>query len=86
MKKQPQEKKSPQEIVRVLRVIEYEGPRSWVEETVRKSIHGEKQVSLGCFIRAASVNVFPKLIAIRIQAASRRRQEEASIITRAMRG
>lgn len=34
-----------EDIVRVLRVVEYEGPRSWVEATVAKSIHGEKDVS-----------------------------------------
>ena len=46
------------DIVRVLRVIEYEGERSWVESTVKGSIHGELKMGEGV-IRAATVNEFP---------------------------
>ena len=31
-----------QDYVRVLRIIEYIGPRDWVEKTVANSIHGTK--------------------------------------------
>jgi hypothetical protein len=33
------------DIVRVLRLIEYVGPRDWVEATLRSSIHGQKALS-----------------------------------------
>jgi len=46
------------DIVRVLRVIEYEGERAWVESTVRGSIHGEMVID-GGVIRAVTVNEFP---------------------------
>ena len=36
-----------QDLVRVLRVIEYTGPRNRVEETVRKSLQGTKDVGNG---------------------------------------
>jgi hypothetical protein len=34
----------PEDIIRVTRVIQYVGPRSWVEATVAKSIQGTKDV------------------------------------------
>lgn len=46
------------DIVRVLRVIEYEGERGWVEAQVAKSIHGERNIG-GGVIRAVTVNEFP---------------------------
>jgi len=33
-----------QDIIRVLRIIEYVGPRNKVEDTVKRSIHGEKVI------------------------------------------
>lgn len=50
------------DIVRVLRVIEYEGPREWVEHTVARSIQGEKEVGNGRVIRAATVAIYPKIL------------------------
>jgi hypothetical protein len=35
------------EEVAVLRVIEYRGPRSWVEETVKRSLHGTRLLEVG---------------------------------------
>lgn len=35
----------PEDIVRVTRVVQYVGPRSWVEATVGGSVHGVKNVS-----------------------------------------
>ncbi len=47
------------EIVRVLRVLEYVGERSWVEQTVARAIHGEKHFPPGV-IKAATVGVYPE--------------------------
>jgi hypothetical protein len=46
------------EVVRVIRVIEYEGPREWVEEMLSKALRGEFQPRRGCFIRANVVGPF----------------------------
>jgi hypothetical protein len=50
--------------VRVLRVIEYVGDRSWVEQEVARSIHGTKVID-GKYgkgeIRAATIGVYPEI-------------------------
>lgn len=58
-----------EDIVRVLRIVEYVGPRSWVEATVAKSIHGTKDVSeymggprQGKIIRAATIGTYPEIL------------------------
>lgn len=38
------------EIVSVMRVIQYVGKRSWVEDTVRRAIHGEMVTDQGKII------------------------------------
>jgi hypothetical protein len=43
------------EIIRVLRVIEYEGDREWIERTLAKSIEGEYVISPTRIIRATVV-------------------------------
>lgn len=52
--------------VRVLRIVEYEGPREWVERTVSQSLHGTCLIGTRsdgpCIIRGATVNEFPILI------------------------
>lgn len=48
--------------VRVIRVIEYTGPRDWVEKTLAQSIHGEHHCGTGCVIRAATIGEFPEII------------------------
>lgn len=50
-----------EDIIRVLRVIEYVGPRSRVEETVSNSIHGEKHFG-GLTIRAAVIGEYPEIL------------------------
>lgn len=50
------------DIVRVLRVIEYIGPREWVEKTVGNSIHGTKTVQPNCEIRAATIGTYPEIL------------------------
>lgn len=55
-----------EETVRVLRVLEYTGPRSKVEDLISRSIHGEKKVGgVGEFeitIRAATIGSFPEIL------------------------
>lgn len=51
--------------VRVLRVIEYIGPRDWVESVVSKSIHGEKILGDGKVIKAATIGNYPEVLEIK---------------------
>ena len=46
------------DIIRVLRTIEYVGPRDRVEDTVARSIHGTKPAGHGMYIHAATVGAF----------------------------
>ena len=48
--------------IRVLRIIEYVGPRDWVEKTVEKSIHGTKAMDNGAVIRAATIGGYPEIL------------------------
>ena len=52
--------------IKVVRIVIYEGPRKWVEETVSKSIHGTRHFpisgSAAAKIRAVSLNEFPEEI------------------------
>lgn len=50
------------QVVRVLRVIEYVGERKWVEATVAGSIQGEKHLSGGNIIRAATLGAYPEVL------------------------
>lgn len=47
--------------IRVIRVIEYVGPREQVEEQVRNSIHGERKVR-DMTIRVSTLGVLPEVI------------------------
>jgi hypothetical protein len=52
--------------VRVLRLVEYDGPRSWVESTLAHAIHGRKLVSTlhghrGC-ITAVTLTQYPEIL------------------------
>ena len=49
------------DIIRVLRVVEYTGDRSVVEETVSRSIHGEHK-SRGMIIRVATIGTYPEIL------------------------
>lgn len=54
--------------IRILRILEYIGPRDAVEEQVRNSIHGERKgtrslLSNGyCTIRATTLGSFPEIL------------------------
>lgn len=52
----------PDEPVSVIRVLEYRGPRTWVEDTVRRSIHGTRIVETGKSITGATVSDFPRRV------------------------
>lgn len=52
-----------EDTIRILRIVEYTGPRSAIEEQVRNSIHGERKVVHGTVtIRAATVGEFPEIL------------------------
>lgn len=54
------------DVIRVLRIIEYVGPRAWVEKTINKSIHATKifHIDPSCKISAATIGTFPELLEI----------------------
>jgi hypothetical protein len=51
-----------EETVRVLRIIEYVGPRNWVERVVSESIHGTKMIGDDRMIRAATIGEYPEIL------------------------
>lgn len=51
-----------EDIIRVLRVIEYSGPRSKVEEQVANSISGEKRLHNGMVIKVATIGLYPEIL------------------------
>ena len=54
---------SSEDIVRVLRVIEYTGPRSSVERQISNSIHGTLSIPVSrLFIRAATIGEYPEIL------------------------
>lgn len=51
-----------EDIVRVLRIIEYVGPRSWVEKQLAGSITGTKTFVPGTQIHVATIGEFPEIL------------------------
>lgn len=53
-----------EDTIRVLRVIEYTGPRSLVEKQIANSLHGEKRTGPGeqITIRVATLGTFPEIL------------------------
>ena len=51
-----------QDRVRVLRVIEYIGPRDWIEKQVAASIHGTKDLGQGRLINVATIGAYPEIL------------------------
>lgn len=54
-----------QEIVRVLRIVEYVGPRELVEKQVARSMHGPHTFCLvggDLTIRAATIGEYPEIL------------------------
>lgn len=51
------------DIVRVLRILEYEGPREWIEETLRRrAVKKEYRIGAHSTIREAIVGEFPTIL------------------------
>ena len=56
------------DIVRVLRLVEYVGPREWVEKTVQQSLHGTRTLeepgtgSSGARITAITLTEYPEVL------------------------
>ena len=56
-----------EDIVRVLRIIEYIGPRSEIEKVMTRSLHGTKEFrheAGDVTIRAATLGEFPEILEI----------------------
>jgi hypothetical protein len=51
-----------QEQVRVLRVIEYTGPRDKVEDQIERSLHGTKRLPNGVVIKGATLGDYPEIL------------------------
>lgn len=53
-----------EDIVRVIKIVVYEGERSWVEKTLLSSITGTKEIpnTNGCRIHAATLGSFPEVL------------------------
>lgn len=51
-----------EDIVRVLRIYEIKGPRSWVEDVVQRSIQGTKIIDTGKSITGVTIHPFPEII------------------------
>lgn len=51
----------PEDIVRVLRIYEFSGPRGLVESQVEKSIHGRFMAN-GVIIKAATIGCYPEVL------------------------
>ncbi len=52
-----------EDIVRVIRIVEYVGPRQWVESTVERAIHGTKVLGRNQRISAVTLGAFPEIMA-----------------------
>lgn len=50
------------DIVRVVRIYEFSGPRALVEQQVANSIQGEKRPGNGVTIKAATLGLYPELL------------------------
>lgn len=61
--KEQVDSRTSEELVRVLRVIEYTGPRALVEAQVERSLHGTKRLTNGVTIKAATIGEYPELLA-----------------------
>lgn len=49
---------------RVLRLVEYIGPREWVEETVRRAVHGTHRFDNGKSVTGVTLTEYPEVLRI----------------------
>lgn len=52
----------PNDLVRILRIIEYTGPRDAVEKHFIGVLYGEKRQTDGVVIKAATIGQFPEIL------------------------
>lgn len=50
------------DIIRVLRIVEYTGPRERVEKQIRLSLHGTRDCGNGLTITVATLHEFPEVL------------------------
>ena len=50
------------QIVRVLKIVEYVGPREWVEQTIKRSLPKETRLGSSCIIRTAVIGTYPEIL------------------------
>lgn len=68
--------------VRVLRLLEYEGPREWVESTLsQNAIKGTRNFGPDCHIREGMIGSFPVVVE-QIEEASKVTEKEYTFMTR----
>lgn len=51
-----------EDIIRVLRIIEYVGPRSWIEKQLSRSITGTRIFYPGTQIHVVTIGEFPEIL------------------------
>lgn len=51
-----------EDIVRVLKIVEYVGPRSWIEKTLEHSIQGTINISPSGTIKTAIIGSYPEIL------------------------
>lgn len=49
---------------RVLRLIEYTGPRRWVEDTVRRAVHGTHRFGNGGAVTGVTLTEYPEVLVL----------------------
>lgn len=51
-----------EDIVRVIRIIEYFGPRDKVEKQIERSMHGSRDCGNGVLISVATLGLYPEIL------------------------
>ena len=69
--------------VRVIRVLEYEGPRDWIEACLTaRTVKGTKDCGSGCVIREAIVGDFPVVVGEQVKKAAKVTEKEFTYMVR----
>lgn len=68
-----------EDIVRVIRIIEFVGPRNMIEKQVARSVHGVREFGNGCKITAVTLGTYPEIILhhLPMELAEAKRQQDA---------
>jgi len=62
MNEQKEQKEQKEDSIRILRIIEYVGPRNWVETTINKSINGTHILAKDKRISVTTIGTFPEVM------------------------